>query len=439
MPRGGDARFGPDADDTGCPILHIDMDAFFASVEVRRRPELRGRPVVVGGVGPRGVVSSASYEARRYGVHSAMPTTRARARCPKAVFLPPDFAAYTAASRAVMEIFNDTTPLVEPLSLDEAFLDVGGAGRLLGRPAVIAAGIRARVAGELGLTCSVGVASTKFVAKLGSTRAKPDGMIVVPAGQTLDFLHPLPVEALWGVGERAGETLRRLGLVTVADLAHAPRGMLRHALGDAAATHLHELSWGRDPRGVLPEHVEKSVGAEVTFDVDVTDPGVVRRALLALSDKVAVRLRSADQAGRTVSIKVRLDDFRTVSRSYTLAGPTDVGREIFDTAWSLFRVLRGDEPAPVGRAARATVHGPIRLIGVRVESLAGGSGLVRQLTLGAPEHGWREAEAAADAAAARFGRSVVRPASLLGHDDLRREENPSGPTSVPLSDPRTPS
>ncbi|HWH00528.1 MAG TPA: DNA polymerase IV, partial [Pilimelia sp.] len=203
------------------------MDAFFAAVEVRRRPELRGRPVVVGGVGPRGVVCSATYQAREYGVRSAMPTARARALCPAAVFLPPDFPAYAAASRAVMAMFGDVTPLVEPLSLDEAFLDVAGAARLLGRPAAIAAGLRRRVAGELGLTCSVGVAPTKFVAKLGSSRAKPDGLLVVPAARVLEFLHPLPVAALWGVGERAAERLSRLGLRTVGDVAHAPRGALR--------------------------------------------------------------------------------------------------------------------------------------------------------------------------------------------------------------------
>jgi DNA polymerase-4 len=413
VPRGGDPRFGADADDTRCPILHVDMDAFFAAVEVRRRPDLRGRPVVVGGIGPRGVVSSASYEARAYGVRSAMPTMRARALCPGAVFLPPDFAQYTAASRAVMEIFRDVTPLVEPLSLDEAFLDVAGARRLLGRPVEIARLIRARVSEQEGLICSVGVAPTKFVAKLGSTRAKPDGLLVVPAEQVLDFLHPLPVAALWGVGERAAETLRRFGLSSVGDLAHAPIGMLRNALGEAAAAHLHELSWGRDPRRVSPEQVEKSIGAEVTFDSDVADPQAIRRTLLALSEKVGVRLRRAGQVGRTVSIKVRLADFRTVNRSRTLAGPTDVAREVFETAWSLFDAL-----SPGDR---------IRLVGVRVEGLAGAGSTPRQLALGAPEHGWREAEAAADAAAARFGRSVVRPASLLSSDDLRRTENPPRP------------
>ncbi|MEV1330125.1 DNA polymerase IV [Micromonospora costi] len=413
LPRGGDPRFGPDADDSGSPILHVDMDAFFASVEVRRRPELRGRPVIVGGLGPRGVVSSASYEARRYGVRSAMPMMRARALCPQAVYLAPDFSAYTAASRAVMQIFRDVTPLVEPLSLDEAFLDVAGARRLFGPPAEIARAIRARVATEQHLTCSVGVAPSKFVAKLGSTRAKPDGLLVVPADRVLDFLHPLPVDALWGVGERSAEALRRLGLATIGDLAEAPYAMLRKALGEAAAGHLHALAWGRDPRAVSPEHVEKSIGAEVTFDADVADPLEIRRALLALADKVGARLRGAGQVGRTVSLKVRLADFRTLSRSRTLPVPTDTAREMFDTVWALFTALDPGER--------------VRLVGVRMEGLAAAGDTPRQLALGAPERGWREAEAAADAAAARFGRSVIGPASLLGNRDARRNENPRRP------------
>ena len=397
--RGSDPRFGPEADDAGCTILHVDMDAFFVAVEVRRRPELRGRLVVVGGLGPRGVVCSASYEARKYGVRSAMPSARARALCPGAVFLPPDFEAYSAASRAVMRIFRDVTPLVEPLSLDEAFLDVAGAQRLLGRPAAIAAAIRRRVCEEQRLTCSVGVAPSKFVAKLGSTRAKPDGMTVVPAGLVLDILHPLLVDALWGVGEKAAEHLRRLGLTTVGDLARAPVSMLRAALGEAAATHLHELSWGRDPRRVTPEHEDKSIGAELTYDTDVTDPAVIRRSLLALSDKVGARLRAAGTVGRTVSIKIRMADFRTVNRSRTTPVTTDVAREIFETSWALYSALRPAEP--------------IRLVGVRVEGLAPAATASRQLTLGEPERGWREAEAAADAVAARFGRAIVGPASLL--------------------------
>jgi len=421
----GDGRFGPDADDTGCRMLHVDMDAFYASVEVRRQPELRGKPVVVGWDGPRGVVCSASYEARRFGVRSAMPGVVARRLCPQAIFLPPDFTGYGAASRAIMAIFRDVTPLVEPLSLDEAFLDVGGAERLFGRPAEIARLIRGRIAGEQSLPCSVGVASTKFMAKLASTRAKPDGLLVVPADLALDFLHPLPVDALWGVGDRTAEVLRRLGLRLVRDVAHAPAGMLRSALGEAAAAHLHALAWGRDPRPVTPEHVEKSIGAETTFDEDVADPDVIRRTLLALAGKTAARLRATGQAGRTVSIKVRLSDFKTLNRSRTLPGPTDVTREIFSTAWGLFEALRpGDR---------------IRLIGVRVEGLGASGGQPRQLALGEPERGWREAERAADAAVARFGRSAVRPASLLSAPERESDENSIQPRIVPLSDPQTPS
>jgi DNA polymerase IV len=425
VPRGRDPRFGPEADDTGCTILHVDMDAFFASVAIRAQPELRGKPVVVGGIGPRGVVSSASYEARRFGVRSAMPTARARALCPQAIFLPVDGPAIAAASEAVMSIFRDVTPLVEPLSSDEAFLDVAGAQRLLGRPAEIAARIRERMFAEQRLTCSVGVAPTKFVAKLGSTRAKPNGMLVVPGALVLDFLHPLPVESLWGVGERAAETLRRLGLTTVGELARAPVGMLRGALGEAAAAHLHELSWGRDPRRVTAEQVDKSIGAEMTFDTDIADRVLLRRSLLALSDKVGARLRASGQVGRTVAIKVRLADFRTVNRSRTIPTSTDVAREIFETSWALFEALG------------ATEH--IRLVGVRVEGLTAAATTSRQLSLGEPERGWREAEAATDAIAARFGRASVGPASLLGRTDLRRTENHPQRTVVPLSEPPTPS
>src|SRR3954470_17371017 len=333
VPRGRDPRFGPGADDSASAILHVDMDAFFASVAIRSRPELRGRPVVVGGIGPRGVVSSASYEARRFGVRSAMPTMRARALCPQAIFLPVDGPSIAAASSAVMRIFRDVTPLVEPLSSDEAFLDVAGAQRLLGRPAEIARQIRERMLAEQELTCSVGVAPTKFLAKIGSTRAKPDGMMVIPAGLVLDFLHPLPVDALWGVGEKAAETLRRLGLTTIGELANAPYGMLRRAVGEAGAAHLHELSWGRDPRQVSPEHEEKSIGAEMTFDIDVTDRELLRRSMLALAEKTGARLRAAGQVGRTIAIKVRLADFRTVNRSRTVPTSTDVAREISEISW----------------------------------------------------------------------------------------------------------
>jgi DNA polymerase IV len=429
-PAGLSGGAGPDEDDTGCPILHVDMDAFFASVEVRRRPELRGRPVVVGGTGVRGVVSSASYEARAFGIRSAMPGVHARRLCPAAVFLPPDFSAYSEASRAVMKIFADSTPLVEQISVDEAFLDVSGAVRLLGRPARIAAHIRERVREEQSLTCSVGVAATKFLAKLASTRAKPDGLLVVSAGHSLEFLHPLSVDALWGVGERTAEVLRRLGLRTVADVANAPVGMLRQALGDAAAAHLHDLSWARDPRRVATERAEKSAGAEMTFDIDVAEPEQIRHTLLNLSTGVAARLRAGRQVGRTVALKIRLasyrepgggagQQFRTLNRSRTLAVATDVAREIFDTAWALFAAL------PAGER--------IRLVGVRVEGLSQAEDAPRQLALGERERGWREAERAADAAADRFGRGVVAPASLLRPSGAGR---PLPDISTTSDDPR---
>jgi DNA polymerase-4 len=399
-------------DDAGCSILHVDMDAFYASVEVRRRPELRGQAVVVGGAGVRGVVSSASYEARAFGVRSAMPGGQARRLCPQAIFLPVDMPAYLAASAEVMAIFEQVTPLVEQISVDEAFLDVAGARRLLGSPAQIARSLRARIRAELQLPSSVGVAGTKFLAKLASTRAKPDGMLVVTPARALEFLHPLPVEALWGVGERTAEVLRRLGLRTVADVAQAPDGLLRQGVGEAAAAHLRELASGRDPRRVQTERVEKSISAETTFDVDVGDPDVIRRTLLGQSNRVAARLRVAGYAGRTVAIKIRLSDFQTLNRSRTLERATDVAREVFDTAWALYRAL-----APGDR---------IRLVGVRVEGL-GGADEARQLALGERESGWREAERAADAAAARFGAATVRPASLI-RPPTRNDASPPATT-----------
>ena len=266
-------------DDEGCTVLHVDMDAFFASVELIDRPELRGLPVIVGG-GTRGVVLSATYEARRYGVHSAMPMGRARRLCPQAVVVRPDHRRYGDVSDGVMEIFRSITPLVEPLSLDEAFLDVAGAFRRLGPPGAIGRLIRDRVADEQRITCSVGVAATKFVAKLASGCAKPDGMLVVPRVGTVTFLHRLPVGALWGVGDRTEETLHRLGLRTVSDLAHTSVDTLRRALGDTGAQ-LHDLAWGRDPRPVVPQQVEKSVGAEATFPRDVADPEVAKAAIKA--------------------------------------------------------------------------------------------------------------------------------------------------------------
>jgi DNA polymerase IV len=384
----------------GCTVLHVDMDAFFASVEVRRRPELAGTPVIVGGAGNRGVVTSATYEARRYGVHAAMPTARALRLCPTATVLPGDLALYTEVSRAVMALFRSITPLVEPLSLDEAFLDVSGSGRRLGDAAEIGEYVRARVFDEQGITCSVGVASTKFVAKLASTRSKPDGLLVVRPGEVIDFLHPLPVGALWGVGPKTEETLLRFGLRTVGDLAHVPARTLQRAVGATSGSHLHELSWGRDPRRVVPDEPERSTGAEETFATDVDDPAVIHRELLHLSERTAGRLRSAGSLARTVTLKVRFADFATITRSRTLDVPTDVGQELYDTARALFDALGLDR-------AR------IRLVGVRAERLVDAGSTPRQLELGAREHGRRDAELAADRAARRFGAGAVRPATLL--------------------------
>ncbi|HUV48727.1 MAG TPA: DNA polymerase IV, partial [Actinomycetes bacterium] len=373
---------------------------FYASVELLRHPDLVGTPVVVAGGGTRGVVLSATYEARALGVHSAMPTSRARRLCPNATFLPPHHDDYFRISAGVMAIFGSITPSFEPLSLDEAFLDVGGALRRLGSPSQIGELIRTRVHDEQGITCSVGVASTKFVAKLASGRCKPDGLLVVPADRVIDFLHPLQIGALWGVGDKTEEALHRLGLRTVADLANTPVGTLERALGAAAGRHLWQLAWGRDERAVVPDTPEKSVSRDRTFEADVDDGDVVRRELLALSQSVARQLRAKALAGRTIAIKVRFADFTTISRSRTLAHPTDVARDIYATAVALFDALGLDR-------AR------LRLVGVRVEGLVDGSTVAHQLTFDERPEAWREAERAADRAADRFGRGVVRPASLV--------------------------
>jgi DNA polymerase-4 len=386
-------------DDSGCHVLHVDMDAFYASVELRDRPDLRGTPVIVGG-GTRGVVLSATYEARRHGVRAAMPMTRARRLCPRATVLRPHHDTYAEVSRGVMELFRSVTPLVEPLSLDEAFLDVAGARRRLGSPVEVARLIRDRVADEQRIICSVGVAATKFVAKLASSAAKPDGMLVVPAADTVAFLHSLPVTALWGVGPRTGETLTRLGLRTVADVAHVPRATLVRALGEAQGAHLHDLAWGRDPRPVVPHTPDKSIGSEETFARDVDDPAVVRREILRLSERVASRLRATGAVGRTVILKVRFADFTTITRSRSLPRPTDLARDVHRTAGELYDALGLDR-------AR------IRLVGVRVENLGPAAGTPVQLALDATDDGWRDAERAADRARARFGAGIVRPATLV--------------------------
>ncbi|MCK2220834.1 DNA polymerase IV [Actinomadura sp. ATCC 31491] len=388
------------ADDSGCPILHVDMDAFFASVELLERPELRGRPVIVGSPAGRGVVLSATYEARAYGVHSAMPMSRARRLCPQAVIIPPSHGKYSEVSKGVMEIFHTITPLVEPIASDEAFLDVGGARRRLGPPAAVAALIKEQVLDRYGITCSVGVAASKFVAKLASKQCKPDGLLVVPADEVVSFLHPLPVSALWGVGERTEQSLVRLGIRTVGDLARVPQGTLQRELGQAVGGHLAALAWGRDERPVTAHVPDKSIGNEETFAADVDDPDVIRRELLRLSERVAARMRKGGHVGRTVSVKLRRADFTTISRSRTLREPTDVAQVIYATACELFQ-------------AAGLERVRLRLVGVRMENLRPAQEATRQLGLGERETGWREAEQAMDKAIRRFGPDAVVPASLV--------------------------
>ena len=383
-------------DSSTATILHVDLDAFFASVELLDRPDIAHLPVVVAGKSMRSVVTAANYPARKYGVRSAIPLSQALRLCPTAIVLEPHFEKYRHYSRLVMEIFDDVTPLVERLGIDEAFLDVSGAG-LIGNPAEVAAVIRRRVQQETRLTCSVGAASTKFVAKLASGRAKPDGVLVVPADQTLAFLHPLPVGSLWGVGAVTEEALTRRGLRTIGDIARSPLSALQLAVGDASGLKLHDLANGRDPRSVSTTSVEKSVGHEVTFEVDTVDADDLRRELLRQANAVAVRMRTAGWVGRTVVLKLRYDDFSTITRSRTLAESTDVGRRIYEEVRSIYEAL--------GR------HNPVRLIGVRMEQLSEGGD--QQLGLWDEDEDWREAEDTIDAVTARFGRGMLRPASLL--------------------------
>ncbi len=400
-------------DDARCTVLHVDMDAFFAAVELHRRPELRGLPMMVAGAAGRGVVLSATYEARAYGVRSAMPTARALALCPGITVIRPDHAAYSAASRAVMALFDAFTAIVEPVSVDEAFLDVSGARRTGGRPAEIAAAIRERVRAELGLTATVGVASTKFMAKLASTLAKPDGLLVVPPDEVPAVLRPLPVRALWGVGPKTADRLMSMGLATVGDIADSDPAALSRQLGRAHAHALHRLAHGHDERRVTPHSTEVTIGAERTFERDLTDPDVIVRELLQLSGKTGRRARRAALAGRTVVLKVRFDDFTTVTRSDGQDTAVNGDREIFAAARRAWDRL--------GSGAR-----PVRLLGVRLDGLVRADAVSEQLELGVDHErpGWREAQGALDAIAERFPDAAPRPAALVRARDATARRGP---------------
>ena len=395
-------------------IVHVDMDAFFVSVELLRNPSLRGTPVVVGGRGARGVVAAASYEARAYGVHSAMPSLRAQRLCPSAVFLPGDHARYAEVSTRVMAIFESFTPLVEPLSLDEAFLDVRGSRRLYGDAVVIAAMIRRRVLDEEGLVCSVGVAPNKFLAKLASVAAKPSatptgprpgrGVVVVEPGHELEFLHPLPVQALWGVGPATLVKLARLGVSTVRDLAHVPLTGLCAAVGDSHGRHLHQLARGIDPRPVVRDQRAKSIGHEETYPRDHHDRATIEPELVRMADAVASRLRRTGVAARTVTLKVRFHDFTTITRATTFGEPVDSAPALIRAAKLL---LAGIDP----RAG-------VRLVGLSVSGLVDDP--VRQLRLDdTAAAAWPDIDHAVDAIRARFGDRSIGPAVLAGRDGIR--------------------
>ncbi|MDP9807004.1 DNA polymerase-4 [Trueperella bonasi] len=398
-PRSERAKRNWGSDDSQTNILHVDMDAFFVSVELLSRPDLVGKPVAVGGQ-DRGVIAAASYEARRFGVNSAMPVGQAKRLCPELVILPTSHGLYGKVSKRIMGILEDVTPLVEKISVDEAFLDVRGARKIFGTPVQIAQHIRETIRARENVPASIGIASTKHVAKIASAHAKPDGLLLIPHEQTIPFLHSLPVGALWGVGPVSREKLERKGIKTTGDLAALGEHRLRRLLGDAAGSHLYALAMGHDPRAVTVESVEKSVSREQTFFDPIIERKEAERVLLHLADDVARRLRLQEFVSWTIGIKVRADaDFSTISRSVTLGGPTDLASEIYAAARRLF-------------AGVEIPGGGIRLIGVRAENLANPSAGVQ---MSIDDDGRRgKAEAAMDSVRQKFGGQILKPGSLIG-------------------------
>ncbi len=408
-------------------ILHVDMDAFYAAVEQHDDPTLAGRPVAVGSPTGRGVVAAASYEARAFGVRSAMPMVRARRLCPGLVVVSPRSDRYREVSAGLMRVLRDVTPLVEPLSLDEAFLDVAGAVRLFGTPPEIGERIRAHVHAEIGLSCSVGVGPTKSVAKLLSGLAKPDGLVHWPVEEVVERLRPLPVSALWGAGPRTSEQLIANGLTTVGDIADTDVRLLRRLVGEAIGSQLHALAHGIDPRRVEPVQEARSISAETTFDEDIDDPVVLERRLQRLATGVTRRLRDQGLVARTVTVKIRSSDHRDVTRSSTLAVATDRTHELVAVGRRILIAMR-------------TERTRVRLIGFRLSGLGPGDG-IEQLALlddegvataeegHVPGERWGALDRAADAIVARYGGPAVSFASLL--DD---EEQRGGAGSAPNDD-----
>jgi DNA polymerase IV len=396
-------------------ILHVDMDAFYASVEQRDRPELRGRPVIVGGIGGRGVVMAASYEARPCGVHSAMPIVTARRLCPDAVYLPGRMAHYVQISRQIRQIMLSFTPLVEPLSLDEAFLDVRGCEGLFGSPPEIARRIKARIKEETQLIASVGVAPNKFLAKLASDHGKPDGLVIVPADGVAAFLAPLPVGRIWGVGAKGEKRLHALGILTVGQLAAFPERVLADHFGEMGC-HVWLLANGRDDRLVIPDREAKSLSTETTFAQDIGDRRVLRAWLLDLVDELAGRLRSEGVRARTIDLKIRSSEFRTVTRSVTLPEATDVTEVLWQAAKELFERSLTRELLPV------------RLLGIGGTKLTRDAAVQRQLFDAGRTEKLGTLDRAVDAIRGQFGDGAIRRASLLDRDDREKPRAESDPS-----------
>lgn len=380
-------------------ILHVDMDSFFVEVERLGDPGLLGIPVAVGGKGPRGVIASASYEARSSGVRSAQPTAIALRMCPDLVVVAPSHARYGEVSAQVFAVFRSFTPLVEGLSLDEAFLDVTGLRMHFDSSVEVGHAVRAEIKSRTGLPASVGVAAVKFVAKLASEAAKPDGLRHVARAEQESFLRALPIGSLWGVGPATGAALTRLGVETVGDIADLPERALTEAVGPAAGRHLHDLANGIDPRPVVSDSAAKSISVEETFDVDIETLDLLETALLAQAQKLSGRLRRAGLRGRTVTLKLRKADFTTITRARTISGPTDGPRELFQTARSLL--------ADVGQ------HGPVRLLGLAATSLEAADAPA-QLAMDSSES-WHRVESALADVRDRFGDDAVGPARLISN------------------------
>ncbi|HWD46673.1 MAG TPA: DNA polymerase IV [Actinomycetota bacterium] len=380
-------------------ILHADLDAFYASVEQRDDPRLRGRPVIVGG----GVVLAASYEAKAAGVRTAMGGLQARRLCPRAVVVPPRMGVYAKASKAVFEVFRQTTPLVEGLSIDEAFLDVGGLRAISGTPTEIAVRLRAEVRERVGLPITVGVARTKFLAKVASGVAKPDGLLVVPPGGELAFLHPLPVERLWGVGPVTAGKLRTRGVRTVGEVARLGEPTLVSLVGQAAGRHLHALAHNRDPRPVDTSRRRRSIGSQRALGRSPKTPDDLDAVLIGLVERVTRRMRNAGRAGRTVVLRLRFDDFSRASRSHTLAWPTAHTATILATARALLLT-----------AMPMIERQGVTLVGVAVANLDDSGYL--QLTLPFDRQAGSALDAALDQVRERFGSDAIGRAVLLGRD-----------------------